>query len=165
VIDAATHLASARFVSFSTWKWTELQMETSGKSVYRYLYTRVRPKYTPLPDVPFAVPDSGAAPGRGGPPRVPRGASHSAEIQYALGNLDLDKRYAWTPDDYKVSETMQAYFVNFVKTGNPNGRGLPNWPAYSSRNGYQRMRINVDSRAEPETDREQYLVLDEMPNP
>ena len=89
--------------------------------------------------------------GRGAqPPPPPRGAAHSAEIQYAMGNLDLDKRYAWEPDDYKVSKVMQAYFVNFIKTGNPNGAGLPNWPAYRADNNYQRMRIDVKSQAEPE---------------
>ncbi len=41
-------------------------------------------------------------------PLPPRGAPHSAEIQYAMGNLDLDTRYTWEPDDRKVSETMQA---------------------------------------------------------
>ena len=40
-----------------------------------------------------------------------------------------NKVYAWTPDDYKVSEVMQGYFANFVKTGDPNGPGLPTWPA------------------------------------
>ena len=163
VVEAATHLASARFVGLSTWKWTELQTKTGGQAVYRYLYAHIRPQYTPLPSIPFGVADAGA-PGRGGP-RTPRGASHSAEIQYAMGNLDLDKRYAWTTDDYKISATIQDYFVNFVKTGNPNGRGLPEWPPYSSSNGYQRMRIDVDSHAEPETDRARYLALDGEAHP
>ena len=45
VYEAATHLASARFIAHSTWKWTELQMKTGGKPVYRYLYARPRPAY------------------------------------------------------------------------------------------------------------------------
>jgi para-nitrobenzyl esterase len=91
---------------------------------------------------------------------APRGAVHSAEIQYAMGNLDLDKRYTWEPADYEVSKTMQAYFVNFIKTFNPNGTGLPDWPAYREDNRYQRMRIDVKSQAEPEMDRERYLALE-----
>ncbi len=91
---------------------------------------------------------------------TPRGALHSAEIQYAMGNLDLDQRYEWEPADYKVSAIMQRYFVNFVKTGNPNGGGLPNWPAYASDTNFQRMRLDVDSRAEPEPERSRYLALD-----
>jgi len=76
-----------------------------------------------------------------------------------MGNLDLDKRYAWEPTDYEVSKTMQAYFVNFIKTGNPNGSGLPNWPAYRA-DDYQRMRIDGKSQAELEVDRDRYLALE-----
>jgi len=162
VYEAAAHLASARFVGFSTWKWTELQMTTGGKPVYRYLYARPRPAYLGMPGQP--APSGNEAGqgrgGRGGQPAGPRGASHSAEIQYAMGNLDLDKRYTWEPDDYKVSKTMQAYFVNFVKTGNPNGAGLPEWPAYRADNNYQRLRIDVESHCEPEAHRDRYVALD-----
>jgi para-nitrobenzyl esterase len=154
VYEAAMHLASARFVSYGTWKWTELHMETGGKPVYRYLYARVRPPYLGMPGQPPPTP-----PAAQGPP-APRGAGHSAEIQYAMGNLDLDTRYAWEPADHEVSKTMQAYFVNFVKTGDPNGPGLPEWPAYRPETHYQRMRIDVKSQAEPEAHRDRYLALD-----
>ncbi len=77
-----------------------------------------------------------------------------------MGNLDLDRRYAWEPADYEVSRTMQAYFVNFIKTGNPNGSGLPSWPTYRPETNYQRMRIDVKSEAEPEAHRDRYLALD-----
>ena len=157
VYEAAAHLASSRFVGFSTWKWTELHMKTGGKPVYRYLYARPRPDYLGMPGQPPPVP----APGQR--PAGPRGAAHSAEIQYAMGNLDLDKRYAWEPADYEVSKTIQAYFVNFIKTGNPNGAGLPEWPQY--RDGYQRLRIDVKSHAEPEAHRDRYLALDKAPTP
>ncbi len=159
VYEAATHLASARFISHSTWKWTELQMKTGGKPVYRYLYARPRPAYLGMPGQP--APAAGAGSGRGAQqPSGPRGASHSAEIQYAMGNLDLDKRYSWEPADYEVSKVMQAYFVNFIKTGNPNGPGMPEWPAYRADNDYQRMRIDVQSHAGPEAYRARYLALD-----
>lgn len=152
VLQAATDLASDRFISHGTWKWTELQMKTGGKPVYRYLYARIRPRYLGMPN---QTPPPPPAAGQGA-----RGAAHSAEIQYAMGNLPLDKRYTWEADDYKVSEIMQAYFVNFIKTGNPNGPGLPNWPAYTNEAGFQRMRLDVTSRAEPEANRNRYLVLD-----
>jgi len=157
VLQAATDLASARFIALGTWKWTELQVKTGGRPVYRYLYTRVRPKYLGMPGQPPPAPPAGMP-----APAPPRGAAHSAEIQYAMGNLDLDPRYTWQPDDRKVSETMQAYFVNFVKTGDPNGPGLPRWPKYDAASGYLRMRIDVVSAAEPETDRARYQVLDSI---
>ena len=154
VLDAATDLASARFVGHSTWKWTELQVKTGGKPVYRYLYARPRPRFLGTPNQPPPAADA-AVP--------PRGAAHSAEIQYAMGNLDLDKRYTWEPADYKVAEIVQGYFVNFIKTGNPNGPGLPDWPAYQADTGFQRMRLDVTSCAEAEPHRERYLALDAIP--
>jgi para-nitrobenzyl esterase len=159
VLEAATHLASARFIGSSTWKWTELQAKTGGKPVYRYYYSRIRPKYLGMPGQPPPEPGAGRG-GRGGPPSPPRGAAHSAEIQYCMGNLDLDKRYTWEPDDYKVSEVMMQYFANFIKTGNPNGPGLPEWPTYGSAGNYQRMRIDVNSQAAPEPHRDWYVALD-----
>jgi para-nitrobenzyl esterase len=155
VLQAATDLAGARFIALGTWKWTELQMKTGGKPVYRYFYTRVRPRYLGMPGQPPPVPPEGAP-----APAPPRGAAHSAEIQYAMGNLDLDPRYAWEPDDRKVSETLQGYLVNFIKAGDPNGPGLPHWPKYDAATSYTRMRIDVVSAAEPETDRARYDVLD-----
>ncbi|HKE20954.1 MAG TPA: carboxylesterase family protein [Bryobacteraceae bacterium] len=162
VYEAANHLASARFISHSTWKWAELQMQTGGKPVYRYLYGRPRPAYLGMPGQPPPAADGGGRGGRGRQPVGPRGAVHAAEIQYAMGNLDLDKRYTWEPADYEVSKLMQAYFVNFIQTGDPNGPGLSEWPAYRADNNYERMRIDVESRAGPEEHRDRYLALDEV---
>ncbi len=56
---------------------------------------------------------------------------------------------------------MQSYFANFIRTGNPNGAGLPQWPAGtpSASGQVTRMRIDADSHAEPE-DRARFLFLD-----
>ena len=170
VIQAATDLASARFISHGTWKWAELQAKTGGKPVYRYYYARIRPRYLGMPGETASAArgagrgaigaSGGGRGGRGGAAAVARGAAHSAEIQYALGNLDLDNRYAWDADDHKVSETMQSYFANFIRTFNPNGSGLPQWPAYNAKTNYARMRLDVVSKSEPEPDRARYQVLD-----
>ncbi|MGC4056438.1 MAG: carboxylesterase family protein [Paludibaculum sp.] len=90
-----------------------------------------------------------------------RGAVHSAEIEYALGNLATNKHYAWEPADYKLSEVMEGYFANFIKTGDPNGGGLPKWPAYADASGFQIMSLNAESCAMPEA-RQRYLLLDEI---
>ncbi len=155
VYEAAMHLASARFISHGTWKWTELQMNTGGKPVYRYIYARPRPPYLGMPGQAPPTPSSST-----NSPSGLQGAVHSAEIQYAMGNLDLDKRYSWEPADYEVSRLMQAYFVNFIKTANPNSPSLPNWPAYSAGSNYQVMRIDVKPRVESEPHRDRYLALD-----
>ena len=162
--QSLTDLASDRFIGYSTWKWLDLQAKTSGKPVYRYYYARPRP--------PLVASMGDARPGlaggivRGGGGNAPppaTGAVHSAEIEYALGNLPLNPVFAWTPDDHKVSATMQGFFENFIKTGNPNGAGLPQWPvgSVSASGDVQRMRIDVDSRAEAEP-RARYLFLDSV---
>jgi len=139
VIRAATELASDRFIAASTWNWFDHQRRTGWPTFY-YYYTRVRP-------APTAYKANGPA---------PYGALHSAEIEYALGNLDANPSYAWTDADRKVSATMNGYFVNFIKTGNPNGQGLPLWvQAPAGDGGIQRQIIDVETRraAFPEQDR------------
>lgn len=149
VMDSARQLASDRFISYSTWKWIELATKTGGKPTYYYLYAHPRPALRAEP---------GEGQGAAARPR-PRGAVHSAEIEYALGNLDLNKVYAWTPDDYKVSQIMQEYFANFIKTGNPNGKGLPKWPKFGEE---QRIVIDVNTRAEAEKERARYQFLEQF---
>lgn len=133
VEQVAGDLASDRFIGFSTWKWIDQQAKTSTKPVYRYLYSRPRP---------------GA-----------KGAVHSAEIEYALGNLATNKVFAWTPDDYKVSAILQDYFANFIKKGNPNGKGLPEWPAIQGED-VPVMNIDVKTQMQKELFRKRYVLLD-----
>lgn len=55
-------------------------------------------------------------------------AFHSAELPYMFDNLDkLDR--PWEPVDRELARTMAGYWVNFIRTGDPNGEGLPAWPA------------------------------------
>lgn len=152
VISSATALAGARFIVYSTWKWAELQRLTGGRSVYRYLFERPRPAETHPP----AVRDNGNMP----PPL--KGAGHSWEIEYALGNLATNKTYAWTPDDYKVSATMLDHFANFIKTGGPNSSMLPLWTPNTTGKPVQVMHLNTAGRLEPESDREQFEFLDKI---
>ena len=162
--QVATDLAGDRFIGYSTWKWSDLHSKTGGnKPVYRYLYARPRPAMTPEMGNAESGLAGGVVKGTTAAPRpVARGAVHSAEIEYAMGNLATNKTYAWTPDDYKVSEVMQNYFANFVKTGNPNGPGLPAWPVVGTASPVQFMRIDVDTRPETEKHRGRYLFLDQF---
>jgi para-nitrobenzyl esterase len=50
-----------------------------------------------------------------------------------FGRLDQEPG-DWTHEDRALSETMTNYWVNFVRTGNPNSVDLPNWPAYGRDN-------------------------------
>jgi para-nitrobenzyl esterase len=146
VIKSATALSSDRFIVYSTWKWADLHNQSSNKPVYRYLFSRIRP----------AAPN---APQFGGPPV---GASHASEIEYAMGNLAGNTSFPWTADDHKVSGIMFSYFANFIKTGNPNGKGLPEWPANTKGSPVQFINIDVNTKAETEQDRKRYLFLDQQ---
>ena len=162
-LQSATDLATDRFLGYSTWKWLDEHARTGGQPVYRYYYSRARP----APVEAGVTPNLAGGVTRGNanapPPPPPRGAVHSAEIEYAMGNLHLNKVFGWTPDDFKVSTTMQGFFENFIKTGDPNGAGLPRWPVgkVDAGGGVQRMRIDVESRAEAEP-RARYRFLDQQ---
>jgi para-nitrobenzyl esterase len=158
---SATALASDRFIAYSTWKWFDLHRKTSSKPVYRYLYSKLRP---PLVD---NTKTSGLAGGtvekseNAPKPPEPVGAPHASEIEYCMGNLPLVKDYAWTKDDYKVSETMQNYFANFIINGNPNGSSLPQWPAAEANDETPPvMIIDVESKAVDAKDDGRYVFLD-----
>lgn len=57
------------------------------------------------------------------------GAFHTAEVPYVFNNLKMLNR-PWKAVDRKLADAMSSYWVNFATTGNPNGTGLPTWPAY-----------------------------------
>lgn len=165
VRQAATDLAGDRFIGYSTWKLADLHGRTGGSPVYRYLYARPRPAMQPEmgdaePGLAGGVTKRSGAPANPRPPD--RGAVHSAEIEYALGNLATNTVYAWTPEDHKVSEVMQAYFANFVRAGDPNGPGLPAWPAANRDVDIRVLRIDVETRPEPDRHRARYLLLDRL---
>lgn len=168
IIKSATELASDRFIVYATWKWTDIHAQTSGKPVYRYIFSKSKP--------PMTAKMAGATPGFAGgmnkadaskpaPPKGPEpynGAPHAFEIEYAMGNLATNESYQWSADDYKVSETMETYFANFIKTGNPNGSGVPKWSANVKGGTVSIINLNTKTVAEEESAqlRARYEFLD-----
>lgn len=142
---AATDLASDRFIGFSTWRWSDIHAKTGAGKVYRYYYERPRPATRENPTAPVAT-----------------GAVHSAEIEYAMGNLGTNHVFDWQPDDFRVSQILQSYFEHFIKTGNPNGFGLPEWNAVVPEKPAEVMHINADTRMEAEKFRDRYLTLEKL---
>ncbi len=59
------------------------------------------------------------------------GAFHSSDLVYGFGNLAKLNR-PWTATDHRVADQVSNCWVNFVKTGNPNGDGLPEWKAFAA---------------------------------
>ena len=93
-------------------EWAQLQSERGKAKAYLYYFTHVPP----------------TAPGQ-----PSRGATHTADLAYMFDNPPPTA--TWTDVDKKLADTMSSYWVNFAATGNPNGKGLPEWPAYKQKKG------------------------------
>ncbi len=146
-LRSAGDLASDSFIVFGTWKWLEMQTKT-GKPVYRFEFDQ----RVPIPDAMKSM-----APGV-----KSFGSAHASELEYVFNTLP-SKKADWQPDDQKVAETMNDYWANFIKTGDPNGAGLAKWPNFTKT--HEVMHIDTDSKALPETHRDRYEFLDSIQAP
>jgi para-nitrobenzyl esterase len=93
------------------WTWARPQAETGSAGTYAYFFSHV-------PPFPDHTPYSGW------------GASHFAELWYVLGKLD-DETWAWRERDRELADTIMDYWVNFARSGDPNGHDLPRWPRFT----------------------------------
>lgn len=64
-----------------------------------------------------------------------QGAWHSSELWYTMGSMDRCWR-PWTKEDYELKDRIMDYWTNFMKTGDPNGEGLPQWRLCSKEDPY-----------------------------
>jgi para-nitrobenzyl esterase len=55
-------------------------------------------------------------------------------VAYAYDNLSFVHRCPWQPVDHELATIISSYWANFAATGNPNSKGLPEWPVYDSVN-------------------------------
>ena len=102
--------------------WAKVQHDVGGSGVYLYNFNRDLPAYTE--ETQF-------------------GAFHSGEIVYAYDNLHTLDR-PWEEVDQEIADLMSEYWVNFARSGDPNGPGLPRWDPYDPR-GEKVMIINTVS--------------------
>jgi para-nitrobenzyl esterase len=102
-------LAVDKTIGVSQYAWAMEQNKNHTAKTFLYLFTR-------------------KPPAEGDKKRL--GAYHTAEIGYALNNLDSIQR-AWEPVDRQLENQMSSYWVQFVKSGDPNKPGLPHWGSFS----------------------------------
>jgi para-nitrobenzyl esterase len=111
--DAEASRASAdvfREFAFAwpTWAWARMQSQKGKGKAFVYYYDH-------------RTPDS------------PDGANHAAEVTYVFGNLGGNGG-APRSEDVALSDLIRSYWINFARTGNPNGSGLSPWPVFTEKN-------------------------------
>jgi para-nitrobenzyl esterase len=106
-IESQKALMRDETFGISNYAWAKIQSKSNNK-VYLYNFLRKPPAEGEY---------------------VQYGAFHTAEVPYAFNTLQYFKR-PLQPADYALGELMSSYWANFAKTGNPNGKGLPEWPTF-----------------------------------
>jgi len=99
----------SRDISFAwpTWTWARLQSRHDDHKAFVYYFDH-RPS--------------------GSRQITENGAARGAEIVFVLGTIPTSA--GTPPEDLAASDLMRRYWTNFAKSGDPNGEGLPSWPAF-----------------------------------
>ena len=135
--EASAYAVAAARTAVAQRAWVCLEAKTGTHKGYLYLFSRV----PPFPaGAHFLENETNKI-----------GAYHSVDLIYVFDHLYL-KNWPWQPEDHTIADDMSSYWVNFATTGNPNGRDLPNWPAF---NEGDQMRMDFGNRVTAERVRDQ----------
>ena len=115
VPKTARDLSRDAAFGWHTWTWARMQARLGKGKAYIYYFDQ-------HPDHPADSPQAGY------------GAPHGREVAYVFGHLDDRHNEQPTAADHVISDAMATYWTNFAKCGDPNGKGMPRWPAFSDEN-------------------------------
>ncbi len=129
--ECFNRLLGVCWFAYSHYDWSR-RLTGQGKPVYEYCFTK----------------QNGAI-----------GDWHSGEMIYAYGNVWRSPAN-YGADDLALSETMLSYWVNFARTGDPNGPGLPAWPTTAEAPG-ELLNFDSEVRMIPDPFAEIYPIVDD----
>jgi para-nitrobenzyl esterase len=145
---SATAFAAARSMAGNR-AFARMQTKTGKSKIYWYLFSHV----SPMPEGLVW----------GGRPAQDWGAYHGGEMVYVFNAFPLQD-WSWRPVDLKVGDLVSSLWVNFAKTGNPNGSGLPEWPAFDPKTEIL-LDIGDVLKAGPAPGKLALDLMDELPAP
>jgi para-nitrobenzyl esterase len=105
-IRATRHVRNDTSFAWNAWTWAREQSQHGKGRVFAYYYDNHGPQA--------------------------EGSGHGSDVPFAFQTLA--GRRAPSPQDIALSDVISSYYVNFARTGDPNGKGLPQWPAFTDRN-------------------------------
>lgn len=105
-VRASRHVRNDTSFAWNAWTWSREQSKLGRGRVFAYYFNNHGPQA--------------------------EGSGHGSDVPFAFQTLA--GRRTPSAEDLALSENISSYYVNFATTGDPNGRGLPQWPAFTEAN-------------------------------